>query len=70
MPRDISLSDSKCWNGGHEWVNKSPPDLCAAVDAHDAALEARVASLLVANNDELRNIAQTTKATRANIQEW
>jgi len=20
MPRDISLSDSKCWNGGHEWV--------------------------------------------------
>ena len=23
MPRDVSLSDSKCWNGGHEWV-KSP----------------------------------------------
>ena len=21
MPRDVSLSDSKCWNGGHEWVN-------------------------------------------------
>ena len=20
MPRDVSLSDSKCWNGGHEWV--------------------------------------------------
>ena len=20
MPRDISLSDSKCWNGGHECV--------------------------------------------------
>ena len=20
MPRDASLSDSKCWNGGHEWV--------------------------------------------------
>ena len=20
MPRNISLSDSKCWNGGHEWV--------------------------------------------------
>ena len=19
MPRDVSLSDSKCWNGGHEW---------------------------------------------------
>ena len=21
MPRDVSLSDSKCWNGGYEWVN-------------------------------------------------
>ena len=21
MPRDVSLSDSKFWNGGHEWVN-------------------------------------------------
>ena len=21
MPRDVCLSDSKCWNGGHEWVN-------------------------------------------------
>ena len=20
MPRDISLSDSKCWNGGKKWV--------------------------------------------------
>ena len=24
MPRDVSLSDSKCWNGGHAWVNTSP----------------------------------------------
>ena len=23
MPRDVSLSDRKCWNGGHEWVNKN-----------------------------------------------
>ena len=22
MPRDVSLSDSTCWNGGHEWVKK------------------------------------------------
>ena len=22
MPRDVSLSDSKCWNGGHEWVKR------------------------------------------------
>ena len=22
MPRDVSLSDSKCWNGGHEWANR------------------------------------------------
>ena len=21
MPRDVSLSDSKCLSGGHEWVN-------------------------------------------------
>ena len=21
MPRDVSLSDSKCWNGGQKWVN-------------------------------------------------
>ena len=21
MPRDVSLSDNKCWNGGNEWVN-------------------------------------------------
>ena len=31
MPRDVSHSDSKCWNGGHEWVkNRSlfnPPPL-------------------------------------------
>ena len=20
MPRDVSLSDSKCWNGGQKWV--------------------------------------------------
>ena len=20
MPRDVSLSDSKCWNGVHEWA--------------------------------------------------
>ena len=24
MPRDVSLSDSKCWNGGHEWVKPTP----------------------------------------------
>ena len=22
MPRDVSLSDSKCWNGGQKWVNE------------------------------------------------
>ena len=22
MPRDVGLSDSKCWNGGHEWVKR------------------------------------------------
>ena len=22
MPRDVSLSESKCWNGGHEWVKQ------------------------------------------------
>ena len=25
MPRDVSLSDSKCWNGGHEWVKTVLP---------------------------------------------
>ena len=23
MPRDVSLSDSKCWNSGHEWVKNA-----------------------------------------------
>ena len=23
MPRDVSLSDNKCWNGGQIWVNKT-----------------------------------------------
>ena len=23
MPRDVSLSDSKCWNGRYEWVNSA-----------------------------------------------
>ena len=23
MPRDVSLSDSKCWNGGQKWVKRS-----------------------------------------------
>ena len=27
MPRDVSLSDSKCWNGGQKWVNLT---LCGA----------------------------------------
>ena len=22
IPRHVSLSDSKCWNGGHEWVRE------------------------------------------------
>ena len=22
MPRDVSLSDRKCWNGGYAWVNE------------------------------------------------
>jgi len=22
MPRDVSLLNSKCWNGGHEWVKQ------------------------------------------------
>ena len=26
MPRDVSLSNSKCWNGGHEWVNNKNYD--------------------------------------------
>ena len=26
MPRDVSLSDSKCWNGGHEWVKMTRDD--------------------------------------------
>ena len=25
MPRDVSLSDSKCWNGGQKWVNQRKP---------------------------------------------
>ena len=31
MPRDVSLSDSKCWNGGHEWVNVGGNPLGVAV---------------------------------------
>ena len=27
MPRDVSLSDSKCWNGGHEWINTGLEDV-------------------------------------------
>ena len=23
MPREVSLSDSKCWNVGHEWVQEA-----------------------------------------------
>ena len=26
MPRDLSLSDSKCWNGGYKWVNETVPE--------------------------------------------
>ena len=26
MPRDVSLSDSKCWNSGNKWV-KNPPNV-------------------------------------------
>ena len=31
MLRDVSLSDSKCWNCGHEWVLTSKEHLCLAV---------------------------------------
>ena len=30
MPRDVSLSDSKCWNGGQKWDN-TPESICSAV---------------------------------------
>ena len=33
-PRDVSLSDSKCWNGGHEWVKGSASiTLCSKGDS-------------------------------------
>ena len=49
MPRDASLSDSKCWNGGYEWVDTNRPRLgllkngesalhAASLYGHDAAV--------------------------------
>ena len=37
MPRDVSLSDSKCWNGGQKWVNEKMKTLFfAGLRAADA----------------------------------
>ena len=33
MPRDVSLSDSKCWNGGYEWVNPDVSNV-STIDVH------------------------------------
>ena len=33
MPRDVSLSDSKCLNWGNEWVNKTT-ELCKILDKY------------------------------------
>ena len=39
MPRDVSLSDSKCWNGGHEWVNDPKLlDIEASIDSSPALM--------------------------------
>ena len=36
MPWDVSLSDNKCWNGGHEWVKlrciRKYRDKCMALE--------------------------------------
>ena len=32
MPRDVSLSDSKCLNGGHEWVKKQSVSAVPGLD--------------------------------------
>ena len=32
MPRDVSLSDSKCWNGGQKWVKEMYFPLYADTD--------------------------------------
>ena len=35
MPRDVSLSDIKCWNGGHEWdKRRSPRELIQRPSTH------------------------------------
>ena len=31
MPRDVSLSDSKCLNGGHEWVKSLREIVCVYI---------------------------------------
>ena len=33
MPRDVSLSDSKCWNGGHEWVKRDLNNITVIANA-------------------------------------
>ena len=34
MPRDVSLSDSKCLNGGHEWVNEMTHSIRTQANEH------------------------------------
>ena len=58
MPRDVSLSDSKCWNGGHEWDINDLPDvtLHALIFADDTSftfLHDNLESLIVHVNVEL-----------------
>ena len=40
MPRDVSLSDSKCWNGGKKWVKRDAQNFVASYVASTLWLSA------------------------------
>ena len=44
MPRDVSLSDSKCFNGGHEWVKKN---YCLKCNIYQSYLKAKFTSVTI-----------------------
>ena len=64
MPRDVSLSDSKCWNGGHAWVTQhNTPLLPQTVTESQANMDPQLERQV----ETIRNLVDSYMKVRKNV---